>query len=83
MSFLMPSCKEATILAAQREVGSLSFIESLRLRFHLAICGVCKAFEHQVAVLSKSAKTCECGKEMSAECEQRLSECLREEMSKQ
>jgi len=81
MSWYMPTCKEASQLALQKELRSLSRMGHVRLRIHMAICEVCKAFDHQMMVISTSAKRCECGAEMSPECQARLNERLRQEMN--
>lgn len=56
MSFLHPTCKEVSALASKREAERLSVVDTIRLRYHMAMCAVCRAFEHQMAVLSKGAR---------------------------
>ena len=81
MSFFMPTCREASQLAMEKEMHTLSFVGKLRLRFHMAICEVCRAFGYQVEVMAKGAQECDCGPEMTDDCQSRLRTSLEQEMN--
>ncbi len=50
------SCKTATYLVSLKEAGKISWMDALRLRYHLAICTFCKRFEQQTSFIIKHAK---------------------------
>lgn len=50
------TCKRATYLVSKKEEGRLSFLEWIRLQFHLSICSMCKLFEKQTKLISENAK---------------------------
>jgi hypothetical protein len=56
MSFRNPSCREVSELVSQREAGHLSLSNRLRVRYHVAMCALCRAFERQMGVITKGAK---------------------------
>jgi len=78
---LFPTCEEASLLTIQHEMHALGLVGRVRLRWHMAICGVCKVFGYQMEIITKGAQVCECGTEMSPECQARLNERLRQEMN--
>lgn len=41
------TCKKATYLVAKKEDGKLGFIDTIKLKLHLAICSACRLFEKQ------------------------------------
>lgn len=43
----MISCKEATLLVQKKEERKLSFGETVKLRIHNMLCGICSLFEKQ------------------------------------
>lgn len=51
----MISCKEATYLISKKEEGKLTLAERLKLSVHLAICGICRAFEKQSEFIAHHA----------------------------
>jgi hypothetical protein len=53
---MMLTCKEVSRLVSQGLDRRLGFIERLRLRVHLAICGGCSNFKKQVEFLRKAVK---------------------------
>jgi hypothetical protein len=44
-------CKEASRLLSQAQERPLELRERARLRLHLLMCGMCREFERQLAVL--------------------------------
>jgi hypothetical protein len=54
--FLNPTCKETTELLTKRDVVGLSWYETLRMKFHLAICRMCRHFERTSQLLRSAAK---------------------------
>ncbi|HZY81589.1 MAG TPA: hypothetical protein VFE50_18830 [Cyclobacteriaceae bacterium] len=38
------NCKQATLLSIKKEEGKISFVESLKLRYHLMFCDPCRQF---------------------------------------
>ncbi len=80
MSLFHPTCKEVSVLVTKRESEGLSFVDTLRLKYHMAMCAVCRAFEHQMAVLSKGARVSRTqDRPMPPDCEKRISEKLHAE----
>lgn len=47
----MLTCKDASHLASHRQDRPLSFRERWRLRIHLWMCGNCRRFERQIALM--------------------------------
>ncbi len=44
-------CKQATLLSLKRDQGKITFIESVRLKYHLLFCDPCRQFiaqSHQI-----------------------------------
>lgn len=56
MSFLMMSCRKASLLLAKKEEQKLIFSERINLAIHLLMCGFCKECEKQSAYISKQTK---------------------------
>ena len=80
MSFLHPTCQEVAALVTKRETDGLTFVDTLRLRYHMAMCAVCRAFERQMEVLSKGAKVAgEQDHPMPPDCKDRISKKMQEE----
>ena len=50
------SCKKATWLLSLKEEGKLSIVQKLQLRAHIGVCGMCKLFEKQTALISHNAR---------------------------
>jgi len=48
------SCKEASRLVSQMQDRPLSGWQRARLRWHLAVCRMCRAFESQMQFLRKA-----------------------------
>ena len=49
------TCKKATLFILKNEEGKLSFMDRLRLRFHLMICHFCKQFQIQSKIIGDHA----------------------------
>lgn len=49
------SCKTATFLASKKEENKISFIESIKLKFHHKICESCRMFDEQTKFIGKNA----------------------------
>ena len=45
------SCKDASHLLSEREDRKLTVIEGWTLKWHLAVCTMCMAFEKQMRIL--------------------------------
>lgn len=56
MGLFTISCKKATYLVSKKEEGKLKWIESIQLRSHMTICGLCRLFEQQSKFISNQAK---------------------------
>jgi hypothetical protein len=48
------NCKAATTKLALGDLSKMSWGDRLSVRFHLAICWVCRKYEKQVKVISKA-----------------------------
>ncbi|MBI2769119.1 MAG: zf-HC2 domain-containing protein [Burkholderiales bacterium] len=48
---LRRSCKQVSALLVAREDRSLSTVEQVALRFHLAACSACPVFERQILTM--------------------------------
>jgi len=80
------ACRQATKIASDGLDRRLSSWELLRLRFHLALCGNCRSFDHSIRTLHQTAdlirrshygEIC-----LSDKQRQRLSEALNSEISR-
>jgi predicted anti-sigma-YlaC factor YlaD len=56
MKFLGTTCRKATLLLSKKEENRLTWLETLRLRGHLAICSMCRKFEEQTGFIVQHAK---------------------------
>jgi len=50
------NCKQATLLSLKKEEGKLSFIESLKLSYHLFYCKPCQEFVKQSDLINRIGK---------------------------
>lgn len=50
------NCKKATEMVEQKEFVRLSFIQHLKLKFHLAICSACKTYHKQSMAIDQFFK---------------------------
>ena len=53
---LMPSCREAQLLATESLEGTLPFTQRLGLRLHLLLCWACRAFVRGLEALPGLSK---------------------------
>jgi hypothetical protein len=53
---LNTSCKKATYLISKKEEHKLSWLDGIRLRSHLSICGLCRKFESQTNFIGRMIK---------------------------
>lgn len=77
----MLTCKDASHLVSHRQDRALSFRERLRLRFHLWMCGNCRRFERQIALMRRLLRQSDQRAEAEA-AEQALSAEARERISR-
>lgn len=49
-------CKEATRLSIKKEEGKITFVEQLKLRYHLLYCDPCRRFIRQWNLLQPIGK---------------------------
>jgi len=50
------SCKEASRLLSQAEERPMSAWQRVRVNWHLAVCGMCRAFERQLAFMREAMR---------------------------
>jgi predicted anti-sigma-YlaC factor YlaD len=63
----MLTCKDVSHLISERQERPLGFRERWGLRIHLWMCAYCRAFERQIAVLSRIMR--ELGRRAEADAE--------------
>lgn len=51
---MMINCKGASKLTSKKIDNKLSFVERLKLKFHIMMCGVCKLFETEATTIEHS-----------------------------
>ena len=51
MMILRRSCKQVSALLVAREDRALTVVERVALRFHLAACSACPAFDRQILTM--------------------------------
>ena len=51
MKIMRRTCKEVAALLVAREDRALPMVERVALRFHLAACNACPAFERQLLTM--------------------------------
>lgn len=56
MKHLILSCKKATELVEKKEIQSLSFVENIQLKTHMAMCKACANYKRQSLGLGKLIK---------------------------
>jgi len=54
--YIWYSCQRATELIEKKYVAELSLIEEVKLKMHLGICGACKKYSKQSALIEKIVK---------------------------
>jgi len=50
------SCKDVSRLLSQAEERPLTSWDRMRVRWHLAMCGMCRAFERQLAFMREAMR---------------------------
>ena len=50
------SCRDASRLLSQAEDRPMTAWERTRVRWHLAVCAMCRAFERQVAFMREAMR---------------------------
>lgn len=48
------SCKKASEMVEKKKLFGLSFIERLKLKWHLTACGACSAYEKQSELIDQA-----------------------------
>jgi hypothetical protein len=56
MPILRRTCKEAAALLVAREDRALPLADRVALRFHLAACSACPAFERQLSTMRNALR---------------------------
>lgn len=51
------NCKKATFLIEKKQIGSITLLERMELRYHLAGCSVCRIFEQQSSLINKMIRS--------------------------
>ncbi len=84
----MLTCKDASHLVSHGQDRALSFRERWGLRVHLWMCGNCRRFERQIALMRRllrqsdqRAETEVADQALSAEARERISQALAEQQS--
>jgi predicted anti-sigma-YlaC factor YlaD len=84
----MLTCKDASHLVSHGQDRALSFRERWGLRFHLWMCGNCRRFERQIALMRRllrqsdqRAETEAADQALSAEARERISRALADQQS--
>ncbi|MEO8506297.1 MAG: anti-sigma factor [Betaproteobacteria bacterium] len=50
------SCEDVSHLLSQAEETRLSVLERTRVRWHLAVCGMCRAFDKQLRFMREAMR---------------------------
>ena len=50
------SCKDVSRLLSQAEERPMTAWERLRVKWHLAVCSMCRAFEQQLATMREAMR---------------------------
>ena len=57
MKIFKMSCKDVYPLISESRDHSLPFLSQLRLKMHLAICGLCETYQKQLEILCRIARS--------------------------
>ena len=57
MKIFKMSCKDVYPLISESRDHSLPFLNQLRLKMHLAICGLCETYQKQLEILCRIAQS--------------------------
>ncbi|CAM1373684.1 conserved hypothetical protein [Tenacibaculum litopenaei] len=50
------TCDEATTICDKAQYGEASFVEKLKLNWHILVCKICRMYSHQNGILTKVYK---------------------------
>ncbi len=50
------NCKQATLLSLKKEEGKISFVENIKLNYHLLYCSYCRLFVAQSSMINDIGK---------------------------
>jgi hypothetical protein len=78
MKWMMITCKQATLLLAKKEEGTLGWVGKIKLRGHLAICSICRRFEIQTRFISKHASEIYADATLSVERKEKIRSVLKD-----
>jgi predicted anti-sigma-YlaC factor YlaD len=78
MKFLGTTCKKATLLLSKKEETRLTWLDTLRLRGHLAICSMCRKFEEQTGFIVQHAKHFHADAVLSAQAKEKIRTLLKD-----
>jgi hypothetical protein len=53
---LLNNCRETTLLILKSEAGRITFMEKVKMRYHLLYCNICRRFRKQSKELNHSLK---------------------------
>ena len=56
LSKIAYNCKQATFLIEKKQIGSITLLEKMKLKLHLAGCSVCRIFEKQSITINRMVK---------------------------
>ena len=57
MKIFKMSCKDVYPLISESRDHSLPFLSRVRLKMHLAICGLCEIYQKQLEILCRKARS--------------------------
>ncbi len=57
MKIFKMSCKDVYPLISENQDHPLSFLSRMRLKMHLAICGLCETYQKQLEILCRVARS--------------------------
>ena len=57
MKALKMTCKDVYPLISENQDHPLSFLSWMRLKIHLAICGLCETYQKQLEILCRVARS--------------------------
>ena len=57
MNIFKMSCKDVYPLISENQDHPLSFLSRMRLKMHLAICGLCEIYQKQLEILCRIARS--------------------------
>ncbi len=76
MTYLLLSCKEATMMTAKREEGKLGLVGNTQLTMHLAMCRLCRRFHKASQIISSESKCIESTETLPNDAKNRIRELM-------